>query len=887
MSPWSFVSGISRLRLAYKYSLAVLLIIISMGSGIYSIADRTISQNLHDVYRQKGEAITSNLAANAANLILVEDRTRLHFLLKNTKHNDAEIVYLFIIDSHGHVVDHTFPGGFPNDLLKIARAENDQPFSTQLLDTGEDLVLDISAPVLHGSLGVVHAGFSLKNIELTRRHSQQKIFWTCAMVSLLAIIISILMSRYITTPLATLAQGAEFIGKGNYDHRLDIVSNGEIGATAKAFNQMAESLQQDIAKRKETETALRKSEEIYRNLVENIDLGITLVDQDHKILMTNAAQGRLFNKHPNDFAGKKCFEEFEKRDQACSHCPGVAALESGCPSETITQGKRDDGSEFTVKIRAFPVPDETGQKKRFIEVVENISEQLKAQQDLAAEKERLAVTLRSIGDGVITTDTSGNIVLLNKVAESLTGWSNEEAMGRPMAEIFHIIHEHTREICDNPVAKVMKSGMVVGLANHTVLIARDGTELRIADSGAPICDNKSNIIGVVLVFRDVTAQMKTEQELLKMKKLESVGVLAGGIAHDFNNILAAILGNINLALFDKELNDRTKDLLSAAEKASLRAKDLTQQLLTFSKGGAPIKETSSLENIIKDSANFVLHGEKVTCQYYIPPNLWLVDIDKGQISQVIQNIVINANQAMPEGGIIEIRCENLSSARKDVVPFIQDGKFVKICIRDSGIGMPANIVEKIFDPYYSTKDTGNGLGLAITQSIITKHNGHISVESSPGVGTTFTIYLPASITGGTEHQESFVEEKAASKARIMIMDDDEIVRDIAKNMLDFLGHEVVLAKDGEEAIALFKDAKDTGTKFDLIIMDLTIPGGMGGQEAVKKILAIDSDAKVIVSSGYSNAPAMANFKDYGFCATIVKPYRLNELSKVINQVIAC
>ncbi len=515
---------------------------------------------------------------------------------------------------------------------------------------------------------------------------------------------------------------------------------------------------------------------------------------------------------------------------------------------------------------------------------ENI-ERRKAQVDLADEKERLSVTLRSIGDGVITTDISGNIVLLNKVTESLTGWSSEEAAGRPLEEVFHIINEQTREKCENPATIALSSGQIVGLANRTVLIARDGRERNIADSGAPILDAESNIIGAVLVFRDVTEQIRTEKELLKVKKLESIGVLASGIAHDFNNILTAILGNINLALFDDDLKVRTKKLLSEAEKASLMAKDLTQQLLTFAKGGDPVKEVSSLESVIKDSADFVLHGDKVACRYDIPEDLCLVNIDKGQISQVVQNIVLNASHAMPEGGIIKITCENLSSVSKKVLPFAKDGRFIKICIQDSGIGMPENVVEKIFDPYFSTKHGGSGLGLAITQSIITKHGGHISVESTPGVGSTFSIYLPVSEKTKTKKQESLVEHKASSPAKILIMDDEEMVRTVAKEMLIQLGHEVGLAADGKEALQLYQESKDSGRLFDLVILDLTIPGGMGGKEAIKEILKIDSNAKVIVSSGYSNDPVMANFRDYGFCSAIVKPYQLQKLSKVISQLL--
>jgi len=503
---------------------------------------------------------------------------------------------------------------------------------------------------------------------------------------------------------------------------------------------------------------------------------------------------------------------------------------------------------------------------------------------LASEKELLAVTLRSIGDGVITTDIAGSIVFMNKITEALTGWSQEEAIGRPLQEVFHIIYEQNREVCESPVEKVMQSGQIVGLTNHTLLIGKDGRELIIADSAAPVRDKDSIIVGVVLVFRDMTDQLRTEKELLKIRKLESVGVLAGGIAHDFNNILAAILGNINLALFDADLKDKTKNLLAEAEKASLRAKDLTQQLLTFAKGGEPVMEASSLEIIIKDSANFVLRGDKVACRFDVPENLWLVEIDKGQISQVIQNIVLNARHAMPEGGIIKVSCENISTVEEQHFPLFKKGRFVKICIEDSGIGIPAKVIEKIFDPYFSTKHGGSGLGLAISQSIISKHGGHITVESSPGVGTTFTLYLPASMQTKAQDQKSEVYGKASSQAKILIMDDEEMVRTIAKEMLVELGHEVVLSRNGEEAIQLYQEAAKTNKNFDLILMDLTIPGGMGGKKAVQEILAIDSNAKVIVSSGYSNDPIMANFKDYGFCSSIVKPYQLQELSKVINQL---
>ena len=708
---------------------------------------------------------------------------------------------------------------------------------------------------------------------------------------LVLLVLSLIVTRF-TKPITRLTNISTAMADGDLDQQIDLGGADEVGTLARSFSHMRDSIRQTISElekenieRRKTEKALNESKELYRSLVENINMGITLIDQDHNIVMANAAQGKMFNKATSEFTGKKCFQEFEKGDHICSHCPGVTAMKEGCPKETIGQGQRDDGSTFFVNIKAFPLQGKNGENKGFIEVVEDITEQLKTQQNLAAEKERLAVTLRSIGDGVITTDISGNIVLLNKVAENLTGWSNEEAAGRPLKEVFHIINEQTREICENPVAKVISSGQIVGLANHTALVARDGTERSIADSGAPILDDQSNIIGVVLVFRDVTEQIKTEKELLKVKKLESISVLAGGIAHDFNNILAAILGNINLALFDTDLKGKTKKFLSEAEKASLRARDLTQQLLTFAKGGEPVKESSSLESVIKDSANFVLHGDKVACRYDIPENLWLVDIDKGQISQVVQNIVLNASHAMPNGGTIQIICENIDPLHTESAFLPRDKKFVRVTITDSGIGIPKNVIDKIFDPYFSTKQEGSGLGLAISHSIITKHNGHISVQSTPGVGTTFTIYLPVSAHQQEKEKREETIEEGKVKAKIMVMDDEELIRGVAQSMLSLMGHEVVLVQDGTEALELYREQSDSGEPIDIIIMDLTIPGGMGGKDAVKEILAFDPHAKVIVSSGYSNDPAMANCQEYGFVAAVVKPYQLQELAKVINQVL--
>ena len=515
---------------------------------------------------------------------------------------------------------------------------------------------------------------------------------------------------------------------------------------------------------------------------------------------------------------------------------------------------------------------------------DEILERRQTEAELAAEKEWLTVTLRSIGEGVITTDTAGKVMLLNKIAEQLTGWPQGEAAGLPMEQVLQIIDSKSGKLRPSPVGDILNAGRIISLADD-IMLSRDGTERVIAESGAPIRDRESELIGVVVVFRDITEQKKMEEELLKARKLESVGVLAGGIAHDFNNILSGILGNISLASHTLGAEHEIHNLLIEAEKASLRAKDLTRQLLTFSRGGEPIKETACIVEVIKESAEFILHGKNVACDFDFPEDLWLVDIDPGQISQVIQNIILNASESMRNGGAIQVSCENFTNTDRGPLPLAL-GHFVKISIKDNGEGIPAELLDKIFDPYFTTKAQGNGLGLAITHSIVTKHDGHISVASTPGRGSTFTIFLPAS-----EGECRIARKTAADKprplpgrGRIMVMDDEEVVWNVACKMLEHLGFEAVVAKDGREALDLYEKSRQAGQPFDVVIMDLTIPRGMGGGETIGRLLALDPEAKAVVASGYSNDLLMSNYREHGFRAAINKPFRLEELGSTLVKV---
>jgi PAS domain S-box-containing protein len=679
----------------------------------------------------------------------------------------------------------------------------------------------------------------------------------------------------------------------------------------------------DITEQKHIQKKLRDSEEKYRTLMENLSVGVYRVTpgkegqfidvnqafvrmlgytSKEELLKLKVAEIYINPEDRIDFNNKISSQGFVKNEELhLKQKDGTPIIVSDTGttvydsdrnvlyydgiSEEITERKRieEELQQYRQNLENLVTERTMALEKINTQLQKEISERKLVEESLAAEKEQLSVTLRSIGDGVITTDTEGRVLLINRVAEALTGWSMEEAIGTPLHTIFKIVNEKTRIPCENPVDKVLKQGAIVGLGNDTMLISRDGTERIIADSGAPIRDMNSKIIGVVLVFRDITEKQKMEQELLKTQKLESLGILAGGIAHDFNNILTAILTNVTLAKVIAT-DERTVEKLTTVEKATHQAKDLTQQLLTFSRGGAPIKKTTSIGELIRDTAGFALRGSNVKCRFSIPDDLWPVEIDEGQISQVINNLIINADQAMPEGGVLEISIENVTITPQQQIS-LTPGRYISISIRDQGVGIPQQHLQKVFDPYFTTKQKGSGLGLATTYSIIKHHNGHISVESQPGKGSTFIVWLPAS--GG----EKRVEEESSptplsGKGTLLVMDDEDIILEAAGDVLEYLGYSVTFARNGKEAIDAYGRAMERGEPFDAVIMDLTIPGGLGGKETIQKLLDIDPHVSAVVSSGYSNDPVMANYRHYGFKGVVTKPYTVEELSRTLHKILS-
>jgi len=548
------------------------------------------------------------------------------------------------------------------------------------------------------------------------------------------------------------------------------------------------------------------------------------------------------------------------------------------PFRTLT------GEDRWAEHDSYLVSDPVTGEEQIQVIIQDITARKRAELELAAERERLEVTLRSIGDGVISTDEQGRVTLLNRMAERLTGWTQEEARGRPLGEVFRIVNERTREPAENPVEKVLRTGEIVGLANHTALIGRDGSERSIADSGAPIRDPQGRTIGVVLVFRDITERLRLEADHLRIEKLESLGLLAGGIAHDFNNLLTSILGNVSLARMHPEQGPDIETLLRDTEKATLRARDIAQQLLTFARGGVPVRKATDIRGLIREAAAFAQSGSSALCEFDIPADLHPADVDAGQLSQVIHNLVLNAVQAMPAGGRVFVSCRNLEVRRDQALP-LNPGPYVVLSIRDQGQGIPPEQALRIFDPYFSTKVAGSGLGLSVCHSIVKQHDGHIGLESKPGQGATFSVYLPAVPEAPREEGGSEGARIRRGSGRVLFMDDDENVLKAADQMLKHLGYEVATARHGMEALGLVQAARDEGRPFEAVILDLTIPGGMGGAETLRRLLALDPEVPAIASSGYASDPVMANYRSFGFREALAKPYGMAQLSRVLAAAV--
>ncbi|MCK8602053.1 hybrid sensor histidine kinase/response regulator [Desulfoferrobacter suflitae] len=635
----------------------------------------------------------------------------------------------------------------------------------------------------------------------------------------------------------------------------------------------------DIHRRKTAEDALRESESRLRSIVEHSSNLFYAYTTDHVLTYVSpqtrafldcepeealVGWNKLLTNHPVNAEGYRISQK------------SIATGERQPPYPLQLIGKK--GRIIWVEVNESPIV-ENGRTLAVVGALSDITERKSALDALQESEERFRNMVELSPFPIAILEPDGRYSFLNKKFIEVFGYTlNDIPTGRDWMRKAFPDSAYRREIIGLWLSDLYKFDKFRVRRREATVRCKDGSLRDIVFRPVTIADGKQFI-----TYEDVTDRNKAAREQLKMDKLESLGILAGGIAHDFNNFLTGIVGNISLA---KEIaidHHQVATKLKQAEKAALRAKELTQQLLTFSRGGAPIKQKTSLKELIIDSCEFILRGSKSLCNFDIADDLWSVEIDSGQISQAISNIVINADQAMKDGGVIEVRAENCR-VKADSGLTVEPGRYVKITIRDQGIGISSEHLPKIFDPYFSTKEKGNGLGLTTVHSIVAKHGGCVCAESAPAVGTTLAVFLPALPEVSVAAQDSCGPEPFMGEGKILLMDDEETIRMVAGEMLTYLGYEVEYATKGEEAIAMYQQSRDAGQVYDAVIMDLTIPGGMGGKETMRVLRTIDPAVKGIASSGYSNDPVMANFRDYGFLAVLTKPYRTEEMRKALQSL---
>jgi len=633
----------------------------------------------------------------------------------------------------------------------------------------------------------------------------------------------------------------------------------------------------DISDRKQAEDELQEQLHFLQELIDSIPNPIFFKNTSGAYLGCNKSfEGLLGLKKP-DIIGKTAYEINPGEVTGGNHAVDTVLYSSGGVQVYESSMLSSAGIRQDVIFNKAVFTRKDGTPGGIVGVIIDISERKRMENALRESEERFRRTFDQspIGAAIVSLD----YLFLRVNAEwcRITGYSEQELLALRLPDISYPD--------DLDTDLFMKSRLIDGEIDTFQMdkryVRKDGRTIWARLSVCLIKDGFGSPIYFLPMMEDITERKKLEVEVLKNQKLESLGVLAGGIAHDFNNLLTGILGNISLAKMYSEPEGRTFQRLDEAEKASERARDLTYQLLTFSKGGIPVKTVCEISEIVIEAATFALTGSNVRCTYEISEKVPPVEVDEGQISQVIHNLVINAVQAMPDGGDIHVSVTNSIDANMDIH---QERKWIQVSIADQGEGIKEELLHRIFDPYFTTKQKGSGLGLATVYSIVKNHGGYIDVESKVGEGTVFHIYLPAS-DAAPPAEKIITQVPVTGCGRVLVMDDEEIVREVAYELLSALGYSVEVCSDGVQMLSLYLKAKETGRPFDVVIMDLTIPGAMGGKEAMSSLLKMDPDAKGVVSSGYNNDPILASYRQFGFVGVVPKPFTVNELAEVLYSVL--
>jgi two-component system cell cycle sensor histidine kinase/response regulator CckA len=508
----------------------------------------------------------------------------------------------------------------------------------------------------------------------------------------------------------------------------------------------------------------------------------------------------------------------------------------------------------------------------------------KVENFLRGREELLASTLKSISDGVVTTNEKGFITFMNPIAESMLNCSQEEVLGKSFDSAVNVREENTEKEIDSPVKNVIHEKKKTEYENHR-LHFRNNPGIAISMAISPVTDDKGRISGTIVIIKDVTKQRRLQEELLKAQKLESLASLADTIGHEFNNLLTVIMGNIELIKQGGNIKGEALTDIEEAELAAQKAKDLAKKLLSFSKISDCVKKLASVGPIIKSTVQSITTTTQIHCDVSVPAFLWQSEIDETQVSHVIYSVIKKAYQLSETHGIVRISAENVPIEDSTKLP-VEPGNYVKIDIREFDTSLPTREIKSVFDLRLTAdgKLSENEIELATSYSIVKNHGGYISVDSAANEGTNFSIYLPAKESKLVDETRLPVQRNQTGKRRVLVMDDQQLVRIIAGKILNHFGFDVEFARHGGEAVEKYRTAIDTSNPFDCVILDLTVEFGIGGKEAIKKMIEIDPNVRAIVSTGYTNDPIKYNYSAYGFKGYIMKPYEFSEINKVVREV---
>jgi PAS domain S-box-containing protein len=682
-------------------------------------------------------------------------------------------------------------------------------------------------------------------------------------------------------------------GITRHDGRSIVIHNeGEVIRDERGEAVRMRGTTQDITARKQAEDALRESEQVIDAMLNAIPAGVFWKDTRLAFVGCNSRFAREAGfDHPDEIVGKDDYEIGCPREYADAYRrDDRRVMESGMPMLDVEDLQILNGKPVAHLTSKVPLRNAKGQISGVLGTFVDITERKLAEEALQESEDKFRSIIEQSSDGIVVTQQDGSIVEWNHSQEAFTGLKEEKVLGTRIWDVqllFVPENGRTRELLERMQQEV--TAFLRGEKGRTIprrerrIVLPDSTDRFVSES-AFLVKQAANNIGV-FVLNDITDRknaendkIQYEQYLQRAQKLESLGMLAGGIAHDFNNILMGVFGFVDLAR-DRAHQADVTEYLTEAMRSIDRAKALTDQLLTFSKGGAPQKKITPMTALIQEVCQFALHGSNIGCAYDIQRSLWQCNVDRNQVGQVIQNLVLNAVQAMPMGGTIRVTAANLV-LREGEHPTLHKGNYVQISVKDQGIGISQEMLPRIFDPFFTTKSKGHGLGLAISYSIINRHAGAMNVQSELGKGTTMDLYLPAE-EGILAESDGSLPARHEGAGRILVMDDEEPVRRLISKMLESFGYTVVVTENGKDTLEAFTYEKENGREFAAVILDLTIPGGMGGKEVAHAIRHVDSEVPLFVASGYAGDPIVAQPQEYGFTAGISKPFRIAELSEML------